>query len=59
MENRMSKRLQRELESIKKNFEDLVEVCLVNDDIKCWHLKIEGPAGSIYAKEQYTYTMFI
>ena len=50
----MSRRLQKELESIQKNYKDQISVQLVNDDIRCWHLKVEGPEGSIYSGEQYT-----
>ena len=51
MENRMSRRLQKELESIQKNYKDQITVNLVNDDIRCWHLVVEGPQESIYSGE--------
>lgn len=50
----MSRRLYKELESIQKNYKEQLGVSLVNEDIRCWHLKIEGPEGSIYSGEHYT-----
>ena len=38
MESRMSKRLQKDLEAIQKNYKDIFAVELINNDLKQWHI---------------------
>ena len=49
----MTKRLTKDLESIQKNYKDVFEVTLPNNDLKTWHIKFTGAKGSIYEGEEF------
>jgi len=44
---RMSKRLQKEYESIQKNNQDL-KVLLPNNDLTLWHVNFQGAKTTLY-----------
>jgi hypothetical protein len=50
---RMSKRLQKEYESIQKNNQDM-KVLLPNNDLALWHVNFQGAKGTLYEGETFT-----
>ena len=50
---RMSKRLQKEYESIQKNNQDM-KVLLPNNDLTLWHVNFNGAKGTLYEGENFT-----
>ena len=50
---RMSKRLQKEYESIQKNSPDM-KVLLPNNDLTLWHVSFLGAKGTLYEGESFT-----
>jgi hypothetical protein len=50
---RMSKRLQKEYESIQKNNQDM-KVLLPNNDLTLWHVNFQGAKGTLYEGESFT-----
>ncbi|KRX09641.1 Ubiquitin-conjugating enzyme/RWD-like protein [Pseudocohnilembus persalinus] len=53
MEQRMTKRLQKDLEAMQKNYKDQFNVVLPTNDLKLWHISFTLPKESIYAGETY------
>lgn len=49
----MSKRLQKEYESIQKNNQDM-KVLLPNNDLSLWHVNFLGAKGTLYEGENFT-----
>lgn len=47
MAARMTKRLQKEFESIKKNSTDM-KVSLPTNDLSLWHVDLMGAKGTLY-----------
>lgn len=52
MAQRMSKRLQKEFESIHKNNSDM-KVVLPNNDLTLWHVSFAGAKGTLYEGESF------
>lgn len=50
---RMSKRLQKEYESIQKNNVDM-KVALPNNDLAIWHVAFQGAKATLYEGESFT-----
>jgi ubiquitin-conjugating enzyme E2 W len=50
---RMSKRLQKEFESIQKNSPEM-KVLLPNNDLALWHVNFQGAKGTLYEGENFT-----
>ena len=48
----MSKRLQKEFESIQKNTQEM-KVSLPNNDLTLWHVNFPGAKGTLYEGEQF------
>ena len=44
----MVKRLNKDLEAIKKNYSDQFNVALPTNDIRLWHVDFKGAEGTIY-----------
>lgn len=53
MATRMSKRLQKEFESIQKSNMDM-KVLLPNNDLALWHVSFLGAKGTLYEGESFT-----
>ncbi len=53
MEQRMTKRLQKDLEAMQKNYKDQFKVTLPNNDLKLWYIDFKCPETSIYKNEDY------
>lgn len=53
MAQRMSKRLQKEYESIQKNNQEM-KVLLPNNDLSLWHVNFLGAKGTLYEGENFT-----
>ena len=51
MANRMTKRLQKEFESIQKNGE--VKALLPTNDLKLWHVDFQGANETLYSGENF------
>jgi len=49
----MSKRLQKEYESIQKNNPEM-KVLLPNNDLSLWHVNFLGAKGTLYEGENFT-----
>jgi ubiquitin-conjugating enzyme E2 W len=52
MAQRMSKRLQKEFESIQKNTHEM-KVLLPNNDLTLWHVNFPGAKGTLYEGENF------
>jgi|LakMenE18May11ns_1017448.scaffolds.fasta_scaffold8137064_1 hypothetical protein len=50
---RMSKRLQKEYESIQKNNQEM-KASLPNNDLTLWHVNFQGAKGTLYEGENFT-----
>lgn len=50
---RMSKRLQKEYESIQKNNPEM-KASLPNNDLTLWHVNFQGAKGTLYEGENFT-----
>eukprot|EP00825_Cyclidium_porcatum_P048250 TRINITY_DN8050_c0_g1_i1.p1 TRINITY_DN8050_c0_g1~~TRINITY_DN8050_c0_g1_i1.p1 ORF type:complete len:171 (-),score=32.32 TRINITY_DN8050_c0_g1_i1:451-963(-) len=53
MEARMTKRLQKDLEAMQKNYKEQFVVTLPNNDLKTWHIAFKGAKGTLYDGEQF------
>lgn len=53
MAARMTKRLQKEFESIQKNNPDM-KVSLPTNDLTLWHVEFLGAKGTLYEGEHFT-----
>jgi len=53
MAQRMSKRLQKEYESIQKNNQEM-KLLLPNNDLSLWHVNFLGAKGTLYEGENFT-----
>ena len=53
MAQRMTKRLQKEFESIQKINADL-KVSLPTNDLSLWHVEFQGAKGTLYEGEHFT-----
>lgn len=53
MEARMTKRLQKDLEAMQKNYKDLFAVTLPNNDLKLWHIDFTGAQGTVFHGEKF------
>ncbi len=51
----MAKRLTKDLESIQKNYKDVFNVELPNNDLKLWHVSFQGASGTIYDNEKFKF----
>ena len=49
----MTKRLQKDLEAIQKNYKDQFEVTLPTNDLKLWYVTFKGAEGTLYEGEKY------
>jgi ubiquitin-protein ligase len=49
----MTKRLNKDLEAINKNYADQFTVAMPTQDIRMWHVEFQGAEGTIYAGEKY------
>lgn len=54
MQNRMTKRLTKDLEQMQKIYSDLFQVALVNNDLQVWHVKFVGGDGTLFQNEPFT-----
>lgn len=55
MESRMTKRLQKDLETIQKNYKESFIVELPNNDLKIWFIYFTGPKTTVYEGEQFKF----
>ncbi|KAL4452961.1 hypothetical protein ABPG74_002526 [Tetrahymena malaccensis] len=53
MEARMTKRLQKDLEAMQKNYKDQFHVTLPNNDLKLWHVEFTAAQGTIFQGEKF------
>ena len=51
----MTKRLQKDLEAMQKNYKDQFTVVLPNNELKLWHGEFILPDNCIYKGEKYKY----
>lgn len=49
----MTKRLQKDLEAMQKNYKETFNVTLPTNDLKLWHIEFTLPKESIFAGERY------
>ena len=54
MQARCSARLKKEAEDITKNYANVLELQIKDDNMSCWHIKFTGAEGSVYQGENYT-----
>lgn len=47
----MTKRLQKDLEAMQKNYKEQFQVTLPNNDLKTWHISFKGAKGTLYDGE--------
>jgi len=53
MQNRMTKRLTKDLEQMQKIYSDLFQVALLNNDLQVWHVKFVGGEGTLFHNEPF------
>ena len=53
MEARMTKRLQKDLEAMQKNYKDQFKVTLPTNDLKLWYIDFSLPMETVYKGETY------
>lgn len=47
-------RLQKEMKNIYTNFADVLELCVIDEVKRIWHVKFSGAKDTLYAGERFT-----
>ncbi|EGR30636.1 ubiquitin-conjugating enzyme e2w, putative [Ichthyophthirius multifiliis] len=53
MQARMTKRLQKDLEAIQKNYKDQFQVTLPKNDLQIWHIEFTASKETVFADEKF------
>ena len=51
MEARMTKRLQKDLEAMQKNYKDTFSVTLPSNDLRLWNVDFTAAKGTVFSDE--------